>query len=67
MDLLIRLATPSDFPELARLISSDIAWNRYGINYEIALQLISTAEDKFYLAENMQDVIGFCSLRLFFT
>jgi len=64
MEIKIREATKSDLDILARLISEDIAWKRYGIDYHVALQLISMAEDKFYVAENEQDIIGFCALRL---
>ncbi len=64
MNILIRPATSPDFDKLARMISSDIAWNRYGIDYRVALQLINSAEDQFYLAVVNQEVVGFCALRL---
>lgn len=60
----IKKADVKDFGTLAKLISDDIAWSRYGIDYETAFQLISTAEDEFYVARNDQEIIGFCTLRL---
>lgn len=60
----IREAASLDFENLARLISEDIAWNRYGIDFKVALDLIGSTEDKFYLAHNGRDIIGFCALRL---
>lgn len=60
----IKKADLKDFETLAKLISNDIAWSRYGIDYEIAFQLISSAEDEFYVARNDQEVVGFCTLRL---
>ncbi|PKM79553.1 MAG: hypothetical protein CVU89_17495 [Firmicutes bacterium HGW-Firmicutes-14] len=60
----IKKATSKDFQDLARLISGDIAWSRYGIDYEAALLLIKSAEDEFYIARNDQETIGFCALRL---
>lgn len=60
----IRKAETQDFSRMARLISNDIAWTRYGINYESAFQLINSAEDQFYVACLNQEIIGFCALRL---
>lgn len=64
MESQIRLASKSDYESLAKFISDDVAWNRYGIDYQEALKLISTAEDDFYVVENGEGVIGFCAVRL---
>ncbi|HZD60786.1 MAG TPA: GNAT family N-acetyltransferase [Anaerolineae bacterium] len=64
MRIKIRRARAADFIDLARLISGDEAWARYGIDFKVALQLIETAEDEFYLAQDGKSIVGFYAVRL---
>lgn len=64
MTLKIREAKSTDFGDLARLIFADEAWTRYGIDFLAASELINNAEDKFYLAQSEDGIIGFCTLRI---
>ncbi len=64
MDLVFRLANPTDIPILAQIISSYEAWTRYDIDYKRAVTLIEKMEDTIYIVELDNQVLGFITLRL---
>lgn len=59
-----RKATSGDFPNLARLISTDKAWTCYGINYDAALGIFREMEDSIFIAERDGEFAGFATLRI---
>lgn len=63
MKIIVRKAKPSEYVRLARLISGDKAWTRYGIDFDKALHMIENAEDEFYVAIKDEKIIGFCAWR----
>lgn len=63
-DLTFRQAEHSDFPSLAKLISTTEAWTCYGIDYAQALGLFEKMEDTIFLALKNQEIVGFITLRL---
>jgi len=64
MDLVFRLANPTDIPILAQIISSYEAWTCYDIDYQRAVTLFEKMEDTIYLAEQENQVRGFITIRL---
>lgn len=64
MQVTIREAEQQDLPELARMISADQAWRRYGIGFKEALKLLENADETMYLAEDDGKIKGFCALRI---
>ena len=59
----VRLGTPADFGELAKIISSYEAWTCYGIDFDIALRLFEQMKDTIYIAELNHRLTGFITLR----
>lgn len=53
-----------DIPTVAMILSTTEAWTCYGINYEIAKQLLEGMQDKSYVAVIGETIVGFITLRL---
>ena len=63
-NLIIRSTLSSDIPKVARILSSSEAWSCYGIDYQIAKQLLETMPDTSYVGVIGNQIVGFITLRI---
>lgn len=63
-NVVIRPRQSSDIPAIAMILSTTEAWMCYGIDYEIAKQLLEDMQDDSYVAVIGEIIVGFITLRL---
>lgn len=64
IELSFREATDEDFTVCAEIISTSEAWTDFGINFDRAVELLKTMDDKIYIAENGDNPVGFITLKI---
>ena len=63
IELTFREAMKEDIVICSKLISSSEAWSTLGIDYNKAFELLDSMEDRIYVAENNNNIVGLITLR----